>query len=57
MNSKQLMSELMLALMRALPRCLHTPAVRARFRVERLDLAQRRELADNLRQILRPDAA
>jgi hypothetical protein len=42
---------------RLIPRRLHTPALRARSKVDGLDAQQRRVLAQNLRRMLRPDAA
>jgi len=57
MSIKQLASAVKRALLHLLSRRLHTPAVTDRTDVAGLDEEQRRELARNLRRMLRPDAA
>ena len=57
MSIKRLRLSLKRVLLRLFPRRLHTPPASARTDVKRLDAEQRRELARNLRRMLRPDAA
>lgn len=57
MSRHRFLSAAFRALLRLVPRCLHTQRMRAGARVLDLTPSQREELARNLRGMLRPKAA